>query len=154
VISLAPSPISHRAVTLTPSDDYAQLRVWLVEARVGDRARATRELTDVIRVRTAAHADALGDGRSRIFLVGDLTEADLLKAAHAADPEVTRGQECEAYFYSGWVRLMSGDASGARDAFTKSVATDKKTFWEWTSAAAELRALAGKVPPTRIRRRA
>jgi lipoprotein NlpI len=131
-----------RAVALPPINDYAYVRLWLVRARLGDRPAATTDLAAVIPVRTAAHADEWTLTVAR-FLVGQITETDLFAKTTAADATATKGRECEAHFYSGWIRLIEGDRAKAKEAFEKCLATGMDTYYEFTSAKAELRAMGG-----------
>jgi serine/threonine protein kinase/Leucine-rich repeat (LRR) protein len=73
------------------------------------------------------------------FLVGDLDEAALLAAATASGPG-ERAQErlCEAAFYAASLRLARNDRTGARDLFTRCLATKVISYPEYVSAGFEL----------------
>ena len=70
------------------------------------------------------------------FLLGHMSEADFLAAGRRTHDS---GRQCEAWFYSGMKRLLSGDAATAREDFRKALATGRKDFEEYNFAAAELR---------------
>jgi lipoprotein NlpI len=119
---------------------YAHFRVWLVSTRQGKSELATAELQSYLHGRHSRKPD---DWPSKIghLLAGELAEPELLGAAKNANP-ITEGQQlCEAYFYVGAKHLFAGDKVTATDYFQKSIATDKKTCPECTSAAAELKFL-------------
>jgi tetratricopeptide (TPR) repeat protein len=121
-----------KAVRMEPeAQDYARLFLFLARAKLGERPAAAGELR--------AHLDRRGtrdDWYARVagFLCGALKEEDLLAAAKAGNPQVAIEQECEACFYAGAVRLLDGDAAGARPLLERCVATDVRTFIEHESA--------------------
>jgi hypothetical protein len=86
-----------------------------------------------------------------------MTEADFLGAGNRGHDS---GRQCEAWFYAGMKRLLSGDAATARDDFQKCLATDRKDYDEYNFAAAELRMLESqmrgqpRLGPTRRSQRA
>jgi lipoprotein NlpI len=92
------------------------------------------------------HRDAkkTNDWPSKVgrFLVGQLSEADFLKAAANTNSQTDREQHCEAYFYAGIKHLIENDNTIAADYFKKCLATDVKDFTEYESAEAELKLLA------------
>jgi len=70
-----------------------------------------------------------------------MTEAVLFAAARSADAEKERGQLCEACYYVGVKKLLTGDNAGAAVYFRKCLATEVKTFTEYRFAEAELKSL-------------
>jgi HEAT repeat protein len=126
--------------------DYSCFRLWLLQARSGEKDAATRELAACLEQRPAGKPD---DWPSKIgrFLAGQMTEADLFKAAADPNAQTAREQHCEAYFYAGSKRLIEGDQTTAADYFKQCVATDVKKFEEYSSAVAELKFL--KAAPTK-----
>jgi lipoprotein NlpI len=130
-----------RALELKGWDpDYIHFRIWLARCRLGEKDAATKELRDYFGTRNTGRPDGWQVQIGR-FLAGQLAEADFLKAAESADKTKSDGQHCEAWFYSGSVRLLAGDKVGAKDAFEKCLATGTCTFGEWISAKAELKQL-------------
>jgi lipoprotein NlpI len=75
------------------------------------------------------------------YLVGQIPESELLASAKNPDPKTESEHLCEAYFYSGSRHLISGDNKMAIDFFKLCIATDRRDFCEYKSAAAELKAL-------------
>ena len=120
--------------------DYARISVWRVRARLGEPAAATKELQAYLENRKTGKP---GDWPSSIarYLTGQLAEPDFFKAAANPDKKVESGQQCEAYFYAGTKRLITGDKTTAQDYFEKCLATGGKDFTEYSSAAAELKFL-------------
>lgn len=76
------------------------------------------------------------------FLAGQIDENALEKAAsEAKTPKQLSERLCELHFYIGMTRLQAGDKSTARLRFQASLATNEKTFIEYTLAEAELKRL-------------
>jgi gag-polyprotein putative aspartyl protease len=117
--------------------NYPRFFIWLMTARKGERAAADQELGACFgpgkRPKASRWEKDIG-----AFLLGNMSEAAFLRAASRGhDP----GLQCEAWFYAGMKRLLSGDAATAQSYFKKCLATDKKDFDEYIFAAAELRRL-------------
>jgi tetratricopeptide (TPR) repeat protein len=134
-----------RALDLEPTMEPARCRVWLVRARLGDTAAATRELQNYLAVRVPTKTD---DWPSKIglFLAGQLAEPEFLLAAGNADAKIESSQLCQAFYYAGSKRLLAGELPAAADCFRKSIATGVKSGFAYDSAAAESRFLANKQP--------
>ncbi len=125
------------AVAADPAgQDYTRFYLFLARARLGERAVAAGELKAYVDRR--AKTD---DWYSRVagFLCGSLKEAELFAAAKSGNPQLAIEQECEACWYAGAVRLLDGDAAGAKALFERCVATDVRTFIEYESAKAALK---------------
>jgi tetratricopeptide (TPR) repeat protein len=127
------------AVAMDPKgQDYARLFLFLGRAKLGERALAAGELK--------AHLDGRkkrDDWYSRVagLLCGRLKEEDLFAAAKSENPQLAIEQECEACWYAGAIRLLDGDAAGAKALFERCVATDVRTFVEYESAKMALAAM-------------
>jgi len=119
-----------------PNADYAALWLWVIRARQGEKIDADRELTDATNWNAPPTA---WPSQNRRFLLGQLSEADYLAAANSTDKNTDAGQHCEAWYYIGIKRLLSGDKPGAKDAFRASLATGKTDFMEYALARAALR---------------
>ena len=78
------------------------------------------------------------------FLVGTVTEADLLDAAANKDPKTTDARRCEACFYIATVHLIAGDKPIAVDYYQQCVSKPFYNSREYVSAAAELQHLQRK----------
>jgi lipoprotein NlpI len=122
------------------SMEYTRFRIWLIRARLGEAEAATGELQQYLTSRTVGQPD---DWPSKItrFLIGQLTEAEFLTAAKHPNPKTEASRSCEAYFYAGSKRLISGDKTTASEYFQKSLTTNEKAFTEYRSAVAELKNL-------------
>lgn len=121
-----------------PKQESARPYLFLARAKLGERAEAAADLK--------AWADGRrkkGDRFSRIaaFLTGALKEEEFLAAAKAENVHRAREQECEACWYAGAVRLLDGDAAGAKRLFERCIATDGRTFIEYQSAKMALAAM-------------
>jgi lipoprotein NlpI len=75
------------------------------------------------------------------YLLGDLAEEALFKAAATGDVKAVAGQTMAAHFHAGQRRLLEGDAAGAREHFQKCAATKLFQYAEVAWAQDELRAL-------------
>jgi HEAT repeat protein len=120
--------------------DYPHYRVWLIRARSGEAAAATRELAAYLASRRTGQP---GDWPSTVgrFLAGQLSEGDLLKAADNPNERTRREQLCEAWFYAGMKRLIAGETTAAAGDFQKCLGTGVTNFQEYASAGAELKSL-------------
>ena len=120
--------------------DYSHYRAWLIRARWGETAAATQELATYLQYRINGKA---GDWPGTVgrFLAGQLSEDDFLKAAENPNPQTSREQHCEAWFYIGSKRLIAGDTATAADDFKKCLATGVVSFEEYGSAEAQLKRL-------------
>src|SRR5208282_6768700 len=116
--------------------DYSYYRIWLIQARSGEKEAATQELVSYLKNRKAQNPPdwPLQVGH---FLTGQITEADFLKAAADTNAKADLEQHCEAYFYAGSKRLIENDKTGAADFFKKCLGTGATTFEEYHSAEAE-----------------
>ena len=72
------------------------------------------------------------------FIEGKVSEKELLSTARHHGEEPVVGQQCEAYYFIGVMRLLHGDAEGARGFFEKCVGTDQKDYYEYSFAKGEL----------------
>lgn len=133
-----------RACELDPSDqDYPRAFIWILRAKCGEREGATRELKEYM----AAHKDAASwSAKNLRFLSGDLKESDYLRDAGTGSDKDALDRKCEAYFYSGILRLLEKQIPTASQYFWYALETDRHTFIEYDAAVAELRALGEHVP--------
>jgi len=120
--------------------DYPHLFTWLIHARLGQTEVANDELSAYLTTRGNLPPN---DWYFKVagHLLGSVTETDLLAAATSADAKRDRSQHCEAWFYAGMKRLLSGDRKTAADYFQKCVETGEKDFLEYYFAQSELKAL-------------
>jgi lipoprotein NlpI len=117
--------------------NYPRFYVWLIRARKGEQAAADQELCAWFGPGQKVKADRWQRNVSA-FLLGAMSEADFLGASRRG---YDSGRQCEAWFYAGMKRCLSGDAATARDYFQKCLATGRKDYEEYNLAAAELRLL-------------
>ncbi|HXG60235.1 MAG TPA: tetratricopeptide repeat protein [Planctomycetota bacterium] len=117
--------------------DYPRLWIALLRYRLGEREEAAGELRDHVRSRNADDWFA----RLALFVIGDLSEAELFRAARSPEDPVRRERECEAFFYAGILRLLSGDVPTAKAYFERVLATGLQDFVEYQGARSELERL-------------
>jgi lipoprotein NlpI len=120
--------------------DYPRFRVWLIRARTGEEAEATRELAAYLAARRTGRPE---DWPSQVghFLAGQLSEAGFLKAAKNRNARTNEEQHCEAWFYAGMKRLIAHDQTTAAVYFQNCLDTGVDNFEEYASAEAELKFL-------------
>jgi lipoprotein NlpI len=112
-------------------EDYLRLRIWLLQAKMGERNAADQELSELLKSRNALYA-GVWEHQIAEYLACTRPENDLLLKAG------NRIQECQVFFYIGSRRLVDGDADGAREFFGRCVDTRQDNFREYRSAVAEL----------------
>ena len=117
--------------------DYAQLRLWTLDHRLGDGNDADERLDLYLKSRPP---QARGDwvGRLAEFLRGRLGESDLRMAAAASPPGLRPERASQLEYHVGLRRQLSGDASGARQAFQDCVDGNRRDTYEGILARAEL----------------
>lgn len=108
---------------------------WLVERRLGHRDQA---LGRVKRYRASLKELGVDAARSHLlglplYLAGDLSESELLKASESARARKTQAR-CETWFIVAERRLLEGDASGAREAFRACIDTGARGTLEYEMA--------------------
>lgn len=118
------------------NQDYEQLRIFLIRARLGEREAAIKELAQYL----ASRNGKANDWFLRIghFLTGRMSEQELLTIAARGDKQAIQEQRCEAYFYAATVRMLKGENAKAKEYFLRSVKTNITNFTEFVSAKAEL----------------
>jgi tetratricopeptide (TPR) repeat protein len=118
---------------------YTHLRLWALDHRLGDGVDADERLDGYLKSRPR---NPRGDWVARLadFLRGRLSEADLRAAASAAHPGLRQERGSQVEYHVGLRRQISGDAAGARQAFQACVDADRRDYFEWILARAELEA--------------
>jgi tetratricopeptide (TPR) repeat protein len=116
--------------------NYARFFIWLIGSRQGEQAAVDRELETSFAggQKKASRWEKMVSS----FLLGRMSEDEFLASALA---DSDSGRHCEAWFYAGMKRRLSGDPAKARDYLERCLATDRKDFDEYNFAAAELRIL-------------
>jgi tetratricopeptide (TPR) repeat protein len=131
------------AAEVTPAGsrrDYLQFFVWLLRARLGRADEANRELAAYMNPERKLSQEPWVV-KVGAFLLGNLTEDDLLTAAASPDTAKDQGQHCEAWYYSGMKQLLAGDKKTAADDFNRSLATKQTGYTEYRLAESESEAL-------------
>ena len=115
--------------------DYAWCRIYLVRTRQGQGAAAKTELAAYRQSRPPKGTSAWLD-KVLAHLTGDLDEKAFLEAAKGSI-----GKLCEATFYAGEARLVSGDKASAQPLLEQCVGTNQRAYYEWRTAEEDLEAL-------------
>lgn len=123
-----------------PLDDYTHLRIYLTRSRLGESEAAVKELRNYLESRSRG---IVADWPIKVgeFLADQITESALFGAAESPDERINAEQHCEAWFYAGTKRLLSGDQTAAASCFEKAIATHAQILIEYGSAVQELRLL-------------
>jgi lipoprotein NlpI len=132
-----------RCLTIVPRDrhtDYVHLWIWLIRVQQNQKAEADRELASCLSRQWDATPDAWVT-KNADFLLGRIGEEEYLAGAASRDPDADRSQHCEAWYYAGMKRLLTGDKNTANDYFLKCVATGETDFWEYMLAQGKLNTL-------------
>jgi tetratricopeptide (TPR) repeat protein len=118
------------------NQDYDQLRIFLIRARLGEREAAIKELEQYVGSSNGKANDWFSTiGR---FLTGRISEQEFLTLAERGDKRTIQEQRCEAFFYAATVRMLKGENAKAKEYFQRSVETNVTNFTEYVSAKAEL----------------
>jgi eukaryotic-like serine/threonine-protein kinase len=120
---------------------YARLHRWVVQRRL-KHPDASRELA-------LALAEWAGNGWSKTicrYLLGELSESQLLAVPAKPDSTTTRPRLGEALYFAGMVHLLNDDPNSARPLFEQSVATNEKDHATFVLARAEL----ARLPPAAV----
>ena len=109
---------------LNQEDEDAPPLIWAVQTRLGEKEAADRRLSSFV----ADHPEQANPFYAEIdnFLLGKMSEKDLLAAADSGEEKKRPEQQCEAWYYAGLKRLLNGDKAGAAEALRKTVATGEK----------------------------
>ena len=115
---------------------YASFWIWIIEMENNNPGLARQ---DLLRALTVPAAFAPNDWPSQIgsFLLGKISQDQLLAQAKTLDPGAADQHLCEAWFYAGMVRRFSGDLKGAQLCFSNSVATGQRDTDEFVEARRE-----------------
>ncbi len=130
----------YKVCAMNSPADYGHIRLWLTQARMGQRDAATKDLSLYLTLRPGGVATGW-IAKICAFLTGGISEGDFLKAAEEGDQNGSNALKREAFFLAGTVRLIGGDKAAAKDFFAKCVATGAPEDPSYQSAAAELKAL-------------
>ena len=128
--------VYRKVAEITPADqDYVQLRIWMIRARVAERAAASADLEIFMRGRSkdpsAAFEVALAS-----FLTGRTTEAALMNTARTRPQPAI--EETRASFYVGTLHALNGNRNAAVTAFQRAAQLPNASY-EYASAVAELK---------------
>lgn len=124
----------------SPTPVFVRMRMWILRSRQGERAAATKELAQFLKDHKPARLEEYA-ARIGAFLVGQMTEEDLLKAAESKDAFEQKLRLCDAHFYLGVKRLLDKDKEGAAESLKKVLDSDVRYRGPYTSAQSELEAL-------------
>jgi lipoprotein NlpI len=122
------------------SDDYSQLYLWLIGARLGQKDAATKALrSHTLNRSDAADAHAAWFRSLSKYLTKDLEEDQLVRLSAEESGQMKRVEkECEAFFYIGTRNLLEGNRTAARQWFKKSLLTGVAKYLEYKGATEEL----------------
>ena len=123
----------NQASALDPNDVYVALWLDIANKRSKSASRLAKATTQ---------SDlSKWPGPIIRFYLGKMKPADLLAAAESPDLATKKAQICEANFYSGELALQQRNKDHAIELFRLAAADCPKSFLEYGSANAELKAL-------------
>jgi lipoprotein NlpI len=127
--------------------DYARLYIWLIKSRQGQMAEANQELAKAMNSGWNGAADGMVT-RIGEFLLGQISENELIKASASEIPANDQGQRCEAWYFIGMRQLLAGDKPSAIEDLRKCIGTQKTDYCEYILAQEEVKSLspAGENP--------
>jgi tetratricopeptide (TPR) repeat protein len=134
--------------SIAPNDrnaDHARLYLWLISKAQNSQADPDQDLSDTLQNAWNSSGDDMTT-KTAAFLLGRLNEADYLASASSTDAKADQGQRCEAWYFAGMKRLLSGDKKGAIDCFQKCIDTNQTDYCEYILAHAELQSLVPSTP--------
>ena len=128
---------------LSPRDnhtDSARLYIWLISSQQNPKDTADQELSTALLNDWNSPPEDL-TSKIAAFLLGHMTESDLIANAASPDPSREPGQYCKVWYFAGMKRLLSGDTIAAANDFQKSLATNQTDLCEYIFSQAEVKAL-------------
>jgi len=139
----------HQFINLAPKDsyaDYARLYLWVIAMQQGSGTAADADLSDALDNNWNAEPEEMS---SKIagFLLGHVTESELLAAADSPDINKEERQHCEAWYFIGTKVLFSDDKTNALAALRQCLSTGEKNLCEYILAQAELQRASGIQTP-------
>ena len=120
--------------------DYARLYLWVITSLQNHKDQANRDLAASLDSNWNAEPAQL-PSKIAAFLLDRLPEPDLLALASSPDLNKDKSQHCEILYFDGMKKMITGDKSGAIDAFHKCLDTGETNFCEYILAQAELNTL-------------
>ncbi len=117
--------------------DAARLYLWVIASEQNSRDKADIALANAL---LNNWNSAPEDLTSKIanFLVGHISEEELITDASSPDPSLEPGRFCRVWYFAGVKRLVSGDSTTALAYFQKSLATGQKDVCEYLFARTQL----------------
>jgi len=116
---------------------FAVFWVWITEMENNQQGLAHKELTDALG-RTQLFKPTDWHTQIGNFLLGKMTQDDLLAKAQVGEPTQLQERICEAWFYGGMAKRFAGDMKGSEDCFRKAIATNAKGSEEFVEAQRQL----------------
>lgn len=120
-------------------DGNVRLYIWLIRAVAPDQLATANQMI-IANEELKDYIDNYSDRNNRWvvqvgrFLLGDISQADLLKAACSSNEWTAQKRHCEAYFYVGIKQALSGDRASAHSFMLRCIGTNVPTWTEYKSA--------------------
>jgi lipoprotein NlpI len=130
-----------KSTNIDPDEMYVHYFIWLIEIEQTHQADASNaELTKALKRFPGADRDwprPIGH-----YLLGEISEDELMKLAGVGSTEAVKQQICQANYYVGMKHFLNGDPIGAKPFLQKSIDTDEKENTEYQCAKSTLGRLA------------
>lgn len=128
---------------LAPRDDDAddaRLYIWLISKKQNPTGDADSALSSALSTEWNSTPSDL-TSQIAAFLLGRISENDLIAAADSNDPGQDQRQHCKTWYFAGIKKMLMGNQAGAATCFRKSLATQAKGYCEYIFAGTELKNL-------------
>jgi lipoprotein NlpI len=120
--------------------DYAHLYLWVITNEQSRKLEANQELSNCLDSSWNAEPAQL-PSKIANFLLDHISESELMAVAASPDPKKDRGQHCEAWYFDGIKKMLTGIKSAAIDCFHQCLNTGQKDFCEYILAEAQLQTI-------------
>lgn len=124
---------------LDPTEPFDPLLLYVVLSEAGQKKEAEAALRDLLRRWPTTEWPA----PLALHLLGEMSEADLKKAAETGTEILRKYQDFDWHFYLGSAAMVRGDKAKARDYFQHVVDTNMRQFLEYNLARVFLERLGG-----------
>jgi lipoprotein NlpI len=117
--------------------DYASFFIWVAMSRSGETGLADVQLEQYWESRWTGNPTEWRENIAA-FLVGRVSEEELLDGTTPREEMESNGRYCEAAYYLGIKHLLEGDSERAEHYFRECLSTERRNFTETHLARAEL----------------
>lgn len=129
------------AAELRDDEEYHKIWCCIILRKLGRREEADKFIKDYLKESAERFRQGQWIYPVLKYLAGEMTEDKVFDLARNDDPETSREQLCEAYYYIGACHLADGDLDKAEDLFRKCLDQQVNNFYEHGFAIRDLRTI-------------